>query len=137
MQEEDVTQKMNVQKQNGSVEEIDVLQQESRQKCRIRKDMHVLWKELQHEEKLGITTMKLTNKYEDKKVIEYIKCRKKKDVYAFSRKEISDATGIPLNTLTYTTMIKIPTIRFILSDGKLMFTTVTLKERLIELLKNI
>lgn len=136
MQEEDVTQKMNVQRQNGSAEEIDVLQQEFKQKCRIRKDMHILWKELQQEEKLGITTMKLTNKDEDRKVIEYIKSNKRKDVYAFSIKEISDAIGIPLNILSYTTIIKIPTVRFILSDGKLMFTTVTLKERLIELLKN-
>jgi hypothetical protein len=136
MQEENVTQKMNVQRQKESVEEIDVLQQEFERKCRTKKDASILWQKLQHEEKLGISNMKLTNKDEDKKVIEYIKSHKTKDVYAFSRKEISDATGIPLNILSYTTIVKIPTIRFILSDGKLMFTTVTLKERLMEFLKN-
>ena len=135
MQEDDVTQKTNVQRQDDSVQEVDYQQQESLQKCRIRKDMRILWKELQHEEKFGISDIKLTNKCEDKRIIEYIKSQKKKDVYAFSREEIAGATCIPLSILPYTTIIKIPGVRFILSDGKLLFTTATMKERLLEFLK--
>lgn len=65
-------------------------------------------KELQQEAKLGLVNIKLTNKDEDKKVIEHIRTHKTKDIYAFSRKDISDATGIHINTLPYTTIIKIP-----------------------------
>lgn len=136
MQEDNATQKMSVQSRDKSAEEIDVLQEEFSQKCRICKDVSALWQELQREAKLGVSDIKLTSKDEDKRVIEYIRSHKTEDTYAFSREEISEATGIPLSTLPYTTIAKIPSIRFILIDGKLWFTTVTLKERLTELLKN-
>lgn len=146
--EEDARQKLNVQRQEESVQvdsgtqgtnqkgqviEIDILREEFNQNCRIRKD--VLWKELQQEAKLGVSDIKLTNKDEDEKIIKYINSHKTKDAYCFSREDISNATGIPISTLPYTTIVKIPNVRFVLLYGKLWFTTVTLKERLIEILK--
>jgi hypothetical protein len=132
-QEDMGTQKMNIQRQIGQVKEKDILQEEFMQKCRIRKE--ALWKELQQENRLGVSEIKLTNKKEDEKIIKYINSHKTKDTYAFSREDISSATGIPLSTLPYTTIVKIPNVRFILLYGKLWFTTVTRKERLMEFLK--
>lgn len=121
---------------NVSEQDVDKSQQGSLRKRIKRDNMRILWKELQHEEKLGISDIKLTNKDEDRKVVEYINSHKSKENYAFSRKEISDSTGIRCSTLSYTTIIKIPTVRFILSNGELRFTTASLKERLLEFLKN-
>jgi hypothetical protein len=88
------------------------------------------------ENKLGIADIKLTNYEEDRKIIKYIKTNKTKDVYAFSREELSKATGIPIDHLPYTTIIKISGIRFILLNGKLFFTIPTMKERFLKFMKN-
>ena len=98
------------------------------------KNLGDIVRELKSENKFGIIDIKLTNKDEDKKIIEYIKANKTKDTYAFSRNTISCATGIPIDHLPYTTLIKISGMEFILSRGKLWFTIPTMKEKILRLL---
>ena len=103
----------------------------------INESLENLLRELENENNLGITDIKLTSKEEDKKIIEYINTSRTKETFAFSRDELSSATGIPICHLPYTTIIKIPGIEFILSRGKLWFTIPTMKERILRSVKTI
>jgi hypothetical protein len=133
VEEDSGTRGTNVQNQKDQVIGVEIIRKEFDQNFRIGKEL--LWEELQQEEKLGVSEIKLTNKDEDEKIIKYINSHKTKNTYAFSRENISEATGIPLSTLPYTTIVKIPNVRFVLLYGKLWFTTVTLKEKSMEFLK--
>jgi seryl-tRNA synthetase len=128
MQKDKTTQKL----------EEDIIQKSksSKEQYVIKQELDALWQELICEKKLGITDMKLTNDEEDKKIIKYIKANKTKETYAFSRDELSKGTGISIDHLPYTTIIKISGIRFILLNGKLFFTIPTMKERFLKFVKN-
>lgn len=125
-------------KQDCQKLEKDIMQdsKSSKEQYIIKQKLDFMWQELMYENKLGITDMKLTNDEEDKKIIKYIKTNKTKETYAFSRDELSKGTGIPIDHLPYTTIIKISGIRFILLNGKLLFTIPTMKERFLKFVEN-